>query len=87
MTDVLRFTLQQASRAAAILKRETIALEKNMRISTGIALTKLDGTAKGGIAVSICSSLNIPLQYLGVGEKIDDLQIFDAEAFVDALFE
>ncbi len=54
---------------------------------TGIALTKLDGTAKGGIAVSICSSLNIPLQYLGVGEQIDDLQVFDAEAFVDALFE
>ena len=53
---------------------------------TGIALTKLDGTAKGGIAVSICSSLNIPLLYLGVGEKIDDLQDFDAEAFVNALF-
>jgi fused signal recognition particle receptor len=53
---------------------------------TGIALTKLDGTAKGGIAVSICSSLNIPLQYLGVGEQIDDLQAFDADSFVDALF-
>ncbi len=53
---------------------------------TGIALTKLDGTAKGGIAVSICSSLNIPLKYLGVGEQIDDLQDFDAEAFVEALF-
>jgi len=53
---------------------------------TGIALTKLDGTAKGGIAVSICSSLNIPLKYLGVGEQIGDLQAFDAESFVDALF-
>jgi len=53
---------------------------------SGIVLTKLDGTAKGGITVSICSSLNIPLQYLGVGEQIDDLQDFDAEAFVDALF-
>jgi len=53
---------------------------------TGIALTKLDGTAKGGIAVSICGSLSIPLQYLGVGEQIGDLQAFDAESFVDALF-
>lgn len=53
---------------------------------TGIALTKLDGTAKGGIVVSICSSLNIPLKYIGVGESIDDLQEFDAERFVEALF-
>jgi len=53
---------------------------------TGLALTKLDGTAKGGIAVGICSSLNIPLKYIGVGEQIDDLQDFDPEAFVDALF-
>jgi fused signal recognition particle receptor len=53
---------------------------------TGIALTKLDGTAKGGIAVSICSTLNIPLNYIGVGEQIDDLQAFDAQAFVEALF-
>ncbi|MBW2514839.1 MAG: signal recognition particle-docking protein FtsY [Deltaproteobacteria bacterium] len=53
---------------------------------TGLALTKLDGTAKGGIAVSICSTLNIPLQYIGVGEQIDDLQDFDPRAFVEALF-
>jgi len=53
---------------------------------SGIALTKLDGTAKGGIAVSICSTLNIPLLYIGVGEQIDDLQDFDAQAFVEALF-
>ena len=53
---------------------------------TGLALTKLDGTAKGGIAVSICSTLNIPLNYIGVGEQIDDLQDFDPRAFVDALF-
>ncbi len=53
---------------------------------TGLALTKLDGTAKGGIVISICSSLNIPLQYIGVGEKIDDLRRFDAEQFIDALF-
>ena len=53
---------------------------------TGLALTKLDGTAKGGIVISICSSLNIPLQYIGVGEQLDDLRRFDAEQFVEALF-
>ena len=53
---------------------------------TGIALTKLDGTAKGGIVVSICSMLEIPLKYIGIGEKIEDLQEFDAVRFVNALF-
>lgn len=53
---------------------------------TGIVLTKLDGTAKGGIAVAIQSELGIPVKYVGVGEKIDDLQKFDAEDFVHALF-
>jgi len=53
---------------------------------TGLVLTKLDGTAKGGIVISICSTLNIPLQYIGVGENIDDLQDFNARQFVDALF-
>ena len=53
---------------------------------TGIALTKLDGTAKGGIVVSICSSLNIPLKYIGVGESVEDLQPFDPKQFVEALF-
>ena len=53
---------------------------------TGIILTKLDGTAKGGIAVAIQSELGIPVKYIGVGEHIDDLQKFDADAFVNALF-
>ena len=53
---------------------------------TGIALTKLDGTARGGIVVGIYRSLDIPLQYIGVGEKIDDLQAFDPDSFVNALF-
>ncbi len=53
---------------------------------TGLALTKLDGTAKGGIVISICQSLNIPLQYIGVGEGIEDLQFFDPEQFANALF-
>lgn len=54
---------------------------------TGIILTKLDGTAKGGIAIAIQSEMNIPVKYIGIGEKIDDLQKFDADAFVDALFQ
>ena len=53
---------------------------------TGIILTKLDGTAKGGIAVAIQSELGIPVKYVGVGEKIDDLQKFNAGEFVNALF-
>ena len=51
-----------------------------------LALTKLDGTAKGGIVISICSTLNIPLKYVGVGEQIEDLQDFEPRQFVDALF-
>ncbi len=54
---------------------------------TGIILTKLDGTAKGGIAVAIQSELQIPVKYIGVGESIEDLQKFDAKQFVDALFD
>ena len=53
---------------------------------TGIALTKLDGTAKGGIVVSICRMLEIPLKYIGIGEALEDLQEFDAVRFVNALF-
>lgn len=52
----------------------------------GIILTKLDGTAKGGVVISIKQSLNIPVRYIGVGEGIDDLQEFDPEAFAEALF-
>lgn len=54
---------------------------------TGIVLTKMDGTAKGGIAVAIQSELGIPVKYIGVGETIDDLEKFNADEFVDALFE
>jgi len=53
---------------------------------TGIALTKLDGTAKGGVVISICDSLKIPLKYIGIGEQVNDLQDFDPIQFVDALF-
>ncbi len=54
---------------------------------TGIILTKMDGTAKGGIAVAIQSELNIPVKYIGVGEAIEDLQKFNAQQFVNALFD
>lgn len=53
---------------------------------TGIVLTKLDGTAKGGIVIAIRNELNIPVKYVGLGEKMDDLQPFDPEQFVHALF-
>ncbi len=53
---------------------------------TGIVLTKLDGTAKGGIAVAIVSELNIPVKYIGVGEGLEDLERFNSDQFVDALF-
>jgi fused signal recognition particle receptor len=53
---------------------------------TALALTKLDGTAKGGIVVSICHELNLPLKYIGIGENIEDLQSFNSEEFADALF-
>lgn len=54
---------------------------------TGLILTKLDGTAKGGVVIAISNELNIPVKYIGVGEKIDDLQRFDRQKFVQALFE
>ena len=53
----------------------------------GIILTKLDGTAKGGIIISICNELNIPVKYIGIGEKADDLKPFDAKSFIEALFD
>ncbi len=54
---------------------------------TGICLTKLDGTAKGGVVIATKEELGIPVKYIGVGEKVDDLQEFDPKKFVDALFE
>jgi len=54
---------------------------------TGIALTKLDGTAKGGIAVAIAKELDLPIRYVGVGEQVNDLMVFDAEEYVNGLFD
>ena len=53
---------------------------------TGIVLTKLDGTAKGGIAVAIANELHLPVRYIGLGEQIDDMQPFNAREFIDAIF-
>lgn len=53
---------------------------------TSIAITKLDGTAKGGVIIGICSQLDIPVKFIGIGEKIDDLKEFEPHDFVEALF-
>jgi fused signal recognition particle receptor len=76
---VLDATTGQYALSQAKLFHEAIGV-------TGLALTKLDGTAKGGIVISISGGLNIPLRYIGVGEKIEDLQDFDPRSFVAALF-
>lgn len=60
---------------------------KNAAGITGIVLTKLDGTAKGGVVISIMEELEVPVKYIGVGEQMDDLQPFDSAAFAQALFE
>ena len=68
----------------AILQARTF----NEAISvTGIALTKLDGTSKGGVLVGISNELKFPVRYIGIGEKMDDLRDFNASDFVDALFD
>jgi fused signal recognition particle receptor len=66
--------------------QQAVAFTKAVDI-TGLALTKLDGTAKGGIVIGISSELDVPVKYIGVGEKIEDLQIFDRVSFVEALFK
>jgi fused signal recognition particle receptor len=75
---VLDATTGQNALSQAKLFNDALAI-------TGLALTKLDGTAKGGIVIAICSSLNIPLQYIGIGEKVEDLRPFDTGQFIDAL--
>lgn len=66
---------------------QQVKLFKEVADISGIVLTKLDGTAKGGAIVGIYESLKVPVKYIGVGEKMDDLQPFDAQAFAKALFE
>ena len=54
---------------------------------TAMAITKLDGTAKGGVVLGISNQFNIPVKYIGIGEKMEDLQVFDRNAFVESLFD
>ena len=77
-----RFSLD-ASGQNAILQAKEFRQAANI---TGLVLNKLDGTAKGGIVISIKNELNIPVKFIGVGEKIDDMQEFNSEEFVEALF-
>lgn len=76
---VLDATTGQNALAQATQFKEAIDL-------TGIILTKLDGTAKGGIVLGVCDALKVPVRYIGLGERAEDLRVFDAEDFVEALF-
>jgi fused signal recognition particle receptor len=77
---VLDATTGQNALVQARLFQEAVAID-------GIILTKLDGTARGGMAVAIAAELQVPVRYIGVGEGVEDLRSFDPEMFVDALFE
>ena len=77
---VLDATNGQNAIAQARIFKEAVAV-------TGIVLTKLDGTAKGGVVLGICEELGVPVRFIGIGEQIDDLRPFDAEEFVGALFD
>jgi fused signal recognition particle receptor len=68
----------------AISQAKTFKAEMEI---TGIVLTKLDGSAKGGVVLGICDELKVPVRFVGVGEQVDDLRPFDARAFVDALYD
>ena len=64
-------------------------VEEFLKVSniTGLVITKLDGTAKGGVIFQICNKLKIPVKYIGVGEGVDDLQTFNPNLFVSAIFD
>ena len=68
---------------------DVVGLRHSARVNglTGMVITKLDGTAKGGIVVGISHQLGLPIKFIGIGEKIDDLRPFDADEFVDAIFD
>ncbi len=77
---VLDSTMGQNAIAQARLFKEAMDV-------TGLVLTKLDGTAKGGVVLGICNELKLPVRFIGIGEKIEDLRVFDPQAFVEVLFE
>jgi fused signal recognition particle receptor len=76
---VLDATTGQNALTQAVLFKEAVDL-------TGIVLTKLDGTAKGGIVLGICDELKVPVRYIGLGERAEDLREFKVDEFVEALF-
>ena len=77
---VIDATTGQNAISQAALFKETVGI-------TGIALTKLDGTAKGGVVLAVKDQLDIPIYYIGVGEQVDDLQPFNPEEFAEALLD
>ena len=95
MNKIIDYKLQQAHRETLVVVDATTgqnALHQAEDFSkvadvTGIVLTKMDGTAKGGIAIAIATELGIPVKYIGIGEKVEDLERFDPEQFAKALFE
>ena len=85
--EVKRFKIARKSRVRVISNIEQARKFTETSGVTGIVLTKLDGTAKGGIVVAIARELNLPIRYIGVGEKAEDLLPFDSEKFIESLFE
>ena len=79
--------IYDACQAAKSRHADVLLCDTAGRLHNKKNLTKLDGTAKGGIAIEIQAELGIPVKYIGIGEKIEDLQKFDADSFVNALFE
>ena len=77
---VLDSTMGQNAIAQARLFKEAMDV-------SGLVLTKLDGTAKGGVVLGICNELKLPVRFIGIGEKIEDLRVFDPQAFIEVLFE
>ena len=83
LPDEVLLVLDATAGQNALLQAESF--DKYAKL-TGIALTKLDGTAKGGIIFAISKKLNLPIRFVGVGEGIDDLKAFDSKLFISALF-
>jgi fused signal recognition particle receptor len=77
---VLDASIGQNSLSQAKLFNEALGID-------GLVMTKLDGSAKGGVLFNIIRELKVPVRFIGIGEKVDDLQVFDPRAFVDALFD
>ena len=85
-----QFIVENRSGAGGTVGQNAIAQARQFHDSlgvTGIALTKLDGTAKGGVIIGICDELKLPVRYIGIGESVADLKAFEPKEFVEALFQ